>query len=138
MELVIETEPDLGNVQFLRERLHEYNVARTGIDDGKLLAIFLRDDAGDIFAGLYGWTWGECLDVQLLWVREDARGRGHGRHLLQAAEREAVARGCRQATLDTHCFQAPEFYRMLGYQFVGGLEGYPRGHRKHYLRKEFA
>ncbi len=131
----MQTEPDAGNVELLKDRLYEYNVARTGIDDGKLLGIFLRDDRGEIFAGLYGWTWGGCLDVQQLWVREDARGRGHGRRLLQAAEREAVARGCRQATLDTHCFQAPEFYRRLGYEVVGVLEGYPRGHRKYYLRK---
>ncbi len=131
----MQTEPDAGNVELLKDRLYEYNVAKTGIDDGKLLGIFLRDDRGEIFAGLYGWTWGGCLDVQQLWVREDARGRGHGRRLLQAAECEAVARGCRQATLDTHCFQAPEFYRRLGYEVVGVLEGYPRGHRKYYLRK---
>jgi hypothetical protein len=35
--------PDRHDVQFLDDRLYEYNVSRTGIADGRLLAIILRD-----------------------------------------------------------------------------------------------
>jgi GNAT superfamily N-acetyltransferase len=95
----------------------------------------LRDDRGQILAGLAGHTWGRCLYVRYLWVREDSRRRGHGRALMAAAESEARARGCRLATLETHSFQSPEFYRKLGWEVFGALDDYPAGHRKYYLRK---
>lgn len=135
---LVETEPAAQDVQFLEERLHEYNDAQTGITDGKGLAIFLRDDWSVIRAGLSGWTWGGCCYIRSLWVHEDLRGQGYGTQLMQAAEHEASARGCHQILLDTHSFQAPEFYQRLGYEVFGVLEEYPRHHRNYYLRKRLA
>jgi GNAT superfamily N-acetyltransferase len=124
-ELRIEDEPRLEEVATLDERLHQYNVARTGRDDGRWLAIFVRDAAGEIVAGLHGWTWGGTGFVRTLWVRDDLRGRGVGARLLAAAEREAARRGCREMQLDTHDYQAPGFYRRQGYQEIGKLPGWP-------------
>jgi GNAT superfamily N-acetyltransferase len=133
-DLVIESAPAAADVAFLEDRLYEFNVARTGITDGTLLALFVRD-AGTVTAGLYGWTWGGCCEVRYLWVREDLRGRGLGARLLAAAEAEAVRRGCRQIVLDTHAFQAPGFYRKLGYEVFAVLADYPRGYERLHLRK---
>lgn len=138
MNFTVEDKYEPRDVGALQQRLYEYNVTRTGITDGRSLGIFVRDHRGEIVAGLHGWTWGDTLDVRELWVSEDRRGRGLGRGLLLAAEREAVARGCRLATLDTHSFQAPDFYRRLGYEVFGVLDDYPRGHRKYFLRKSLA
>src|SRR3712207_8429406 len=44
--------------------------SRTQLDDGNLFGLFVRDVSGAIVAGLYGWTWGGCLQVQDLWVHE--------------------------------------------------------------------
>jgi GNAT superfamily N-acetyltransferase len=52
--------------------------AITGCDNGRWLTIFIREEAGEIVAGLHGWTWGRTGFVQTLWVREDLRGRGLG------------------------------------------------------------
>ena len=134
-KLTVEEKPDYKDVQFLESRIDEYNMAQTKIYDGRLLAIFLKDDDGQITGGIYGWTWGGCLEIKYLWVREDLRGMGHGKNLMLAAEREAIARGCRQALLDTHSFQAPDFYKKLGYEIFGVLEGYPFQHKKYYLKK---
>jgi ribosomal protein S18 acetylase RimI-like enzyme len=134
-QLVVETRPNPQDIQFLEERIYEYNVVETGIEAGGSLAIFVRDDQGDIMAGIFGWTWGGCCEIRYLWVHPAWQRQGYGRRLLLAAEQEAAARGCRQVVLDTHSFQAPEFYQKLGYEIIGRHEDYPRGHSKYYLRK---
>jgi GNAT superfamily N-acetyltransferase len=123
----------------LRERLNEeinaFNVAATGLDDGALLGIAAREDGGALVAGLFGWTWGGCGYIEVLWVRADRRRRGLGTRLLAAAEREIGRRGCGQVALSTHSFQAPGFYARFGYQECGRTPAYPRGHDEIHLVK---
>ena len=134
--LTLETNPNPADTHFLSERIYEYNVARTHITDGKLLGIFVRDDEGHIIAGLDGWTWGGCLWVEHLWVHEQWRGHNYGTELLHAAEAEAIQRGCQQAMLTTHSFQAPAFYQRHGYHIVGSCDDYPHRHQYFFLRKK--
>ena len=57
----------------LRERLDEeisaFNAAVTGYHDGRMLSVAVRGDGGDLRAGLYGWTWGGCGYIDLLYTR---------------------------------------------------------------------
>ena len=124
--LTVEAAPDPRAVHLLEERLGDFNARATGVDDGEWLAIFVRDAGGQLAGGLHGWTWGGCLYVKTLWVRDDFRGQGLGRRLMQAAEEEARRRGCGRAILETLDFQAPEFYAKLGYRVTDELEGFPR------------
>lgn len=126
---------DARDHEFLSDQINAYNAETTGITDGRLLAILVRDEYDAIIAGLNGWTWGGCMYVEFLWVRADQRHKGYGSRLLAAAEAEAVARGCRQATLCTHDFQAPEFYRTYGYTVCGAIDDYPQGHQSIFLKK---
>lgn len=135
-ELRVEDDPRPEDLRLLNERLYQFNAAATGMDDGRGLAIFVRDAAGQIEAGLHGWTWGRTGFIQTLWVREDLRRRGLGSRLLAAAESEAGRRGCREVQLDTHSYQAPEFYRRLGYEVIGELPGWPGGSTRMFLRKK--
>ena len=131
----ISDNPSPKDTGFLGERIYEYNVARTQLMDGRLLAMFVRDEAGEIVAGLDGWTWGGCLYIEHLWVHESLRGHDYGTRLLMAAEREGIVRGCRQSMLTTHDFQAPAFYGKFGYEIVGEFDEYPVGHKQLFLRK---
>jgi GNAT superfamily N-acetyltransferase len=128
---------DAGNG--LRERLDQeinaFNAAVTGYHDGRLLCIAVRDDRGDLRAGLFGWTWGGCGYIDLLWVRDDQRGSGLGTRLLATAEEEIGRRGCDQVALSTHSFQAPGFYSRFGYHECGRTPGYPHGHGHIHLVK---
>ncbi len=63
-EIRIETEPALQDVQFLDDQITAFNIAQTGIQDGRLLACFVRDQAHQIVAGIYGWTWGGCCEIR--------------------------------------------------------------------------
>jgi GNAT superfamily N-acetyltransferase len=128
-------QPARADVDFLETRIDEYNIAQTGRDDGQELALFVRDESGAITGGLYGWTWAGWLEVRYLWLREDLHGQRHGTQLLQAAEEEAVRRGCTRVYLDSYSFQAPNFYKKLGYQEFGVLPGFPDAHTRHFLWK---
>jgi GNAT superfamily N-acetyltransferase len=129
--------PSAEAIKLLGERIDAYNIAKTGRGDDAQLAFFYW--AGDeLAAGIYGWTWAGWLDIKLLWLREDLRGRGLGRRLLFAAEREAQARGCSRVLLDSFSFQAPGFYQKLGYEVFGKLDDCPEGHARYFLTKRLA
>jgi len=138
-ELRIDDDPRPEHVLELQDRLHEFNDAATGgVGDGRFLTILLRDDAGRLRAGLHGWTWAETLGVEALWVRDDWRGRGLGARLLQAAETEARRRGCRHGFLQTHSYQAPDFYRRHGWETLAEVPGYPGDTTRVLFRKRLA
>lgn len=127
--------PDRADVAELDDQIAAFNCDATNARDFLELGIFLRGADGGLRAGLYGYTWGGCLNIRLLWVRDDVRRLGYGSRLLEQAGREAVSRGCGLATLETFDFQAPEFYPRHGYEEFGTLDGYPVGHVKHYFKK---
>lgn|SRR5512140_1334390 len=134
-EFVIESDPEPGDVQVLEDRLYEFNSGVTGITDGEGLAIFVRDDAGQIVAGICGHTWGGYCEIRQFWVEGSRRGRGLGTRLLEAAEQEARRRGCGQIFLITFSFQAPAFYTRHGFEILTAVDDYPRGHQNLLLRK---
>jgi GNAT superfamily N-acetyltransferase len=129
------SEPTPDEVQYLEDRIYEYNSSVTGIADGRWLAVFTRDGVGRIIAGICGNTWGGVCEIRQFWVEESRRQRGLGTRLFRAAEQEARRRGCRQILLMTFSFQAPEFYERNCFEVVAAIADHPRGHRNLLMRK---
>jgi len=134
-EFVIESNHAPEQVQYLEDRLYEFNSGVTGIRDGEWLGIFVRDERDRVVAGICGSTWGGGCEIRQFWVEESRRRRGLGSRLLEAAEQEARRRGCRQMILTTFSFQAPAFYERRGFEELISVDDYPRGHRSLLLRK---
>ena len=87
--------------------------------------------------GLIGETQFLWLKISVMAVAEHSRRRGIGRRLIELAETEARDRCCRYAYVDTLDYQAPEFYRKLGYQLAGKLENWDsHGHAKCFFTKQ--
>jgi GNAT superfamily N-acetyltransferase len=128
MDIAIEDEPRPEDIRVLEDLIYEFNRTATGIRDGRYLALFLRDGDGRVIGGLFGWTWGATCYVRYLFVPQELRRQGYGTRLMRLVEDEAKVRGCHQIALETHDFQAPEFYRGLGFEAVGLIDGYPIGH----------
>ena len=135
-EFVIETDPTPEQIQYLEDRLYEFNSQTTGIHDGEGLAIFVRDEQGQVVAGICGHTWGGCCEVKQFWVEQSRRRQGLGSKLLQAVEQEAHRRNCKKIVLSTHSFQAPEFYARHGFSVLAVVEENPRGYQSILLQKE--
>jgi GNAT superfamily N-acetyltransferase len=126
VEFDVEDQPDPLDVEFLETQIRSEASAAMGLGDEVDLAIFVRH-AGTVVAGISGWTWGDCCELQHLWVDPSLRGRGLATRLLAAAEAEAAARGCTQTVHFTYAFQAQPFYEQRGYELVGRVENFPSG-----------
>jgi GNAT superfamily N-acetyltransferase len=115
--------------------LIRFNRQYGGEETWRELTISFKDPKGKVIAGLNGHTdWG-WLFVKLLWVSEKHRGSGLGKKLMEMAEKEAKRRKCRNIWLDTFSFQAPAFYRKLGYRKFGELDDYPKGYKRFFYAK---
>jgi len=65
-------------VQYLEDRIYEFNSSETDIADGDLLAFFVRD-RDRILAGICGNTWGGTCEVRQFWVDMSQRRRPDAR-----------------------------------------------------------
>lgn len=126
-QIQMRTQPVESDWRLIEENIGQLNIQTTGYDNYLPLAMFVHDASGTIIAGLTAFTWGGTLRVLYIWVYEDWRRHGFGSRLLAAAEREALTRGCKQAVLDSHSFQAPEFYLARGYTVCGRTDDNPVG-----------
>jgi GNAT superfamily N-acetyltransferase len=136
MHLSVEEHPAHHDIDFLEQRIIDYNYSQAAARDGRGLACFVRDDAGQIIAGISGYTWAGMAEIEFLWVDDSLRGQGVGSRLLSAVEEEARQRGCALIITSTYSFQAPEFYRRHGYEVVGKIEECPPGHLNFWLKKD--
>lgn len=116
--------------------ISHYNKQQAGDDKAKSLCFVLRTPDQEIVGGVIGATYWDWLHVDLMWIKEEYRGRGYGQRLLTAAEEEARQRGAKNAYLDTFTFQAPGFYEKYGYQVFGELADFPAGHKRYFLTKQ--
>lgn len=127
--------PSEADVAALTARLVEFNRPFMGPADLCHLGVLARSD-DELVGGLAGTTARGFLFIELLWVAAGERRAGLGSRLLRAAEREAVARGCHAAQVETFDFQARPFYERHGYFLVGELAGFPNGHVRFTLLKQ--
>lgn len=131
----VQLNPDDVVVAELRQELTKHNVQYSAIAQSGNMAVFIRDSGGKLVGGVTGNLWGAILEIDLLWLHVDLRGRGLGAQILSRLEDEARARGGSLAFLNTFSFQAPAFYQKLGYQIVDCIDGYPDGVKKYFLKK---
>ena len=122
----VEDDPDPLDIGFLETQIRAEASAAMALGDEAELAIFVREE-GRIVAGISGWTWGDCCELQSLWVKPSHRGRRLGAQLLATAEAEAAARGCTQTVHFTFDFQAQRLYESAGYELVGRVKDFPSG-----------
>ena len=134
--LEITAEPTPQDLTFLSESLTAFNDGDVGASGRKQLAVFVRDEAGAIVAGISGYTaWG-WLYVQWLWVDERLRGQRIATDMLTAAEQEALTRGCHGALIDTFNPIAAKVYERQGYRPFGTLPDFPIGRSRIFLQKK--
>ena len=122
--------------QEIENLIRSYNRSKREAAESEPLNLYVEDDSGQLMAGLVAETFGNWLEIEYLFVKEDLRGQGIGSQLLQQAESEAKKRNCRFAFVNTYQFQAPAFYQKHGYKEVFTLKDYPYTGQRHYYQKD--
>ncbi len=97
---------------FIRQSLQEYNARY--MQDLSDYHFHIADN-GQIIAGIVAERVFDTLEVDFLFVDSQYRGKGYGRMLLTHVERLARQQRLKRVLLNTYSFQAPEFYRKMGY-----------------------
>lgn len=137
LEQEVVTEPTAELQAWLWAQLKMHGMGRLadpGLAESVTLATLLRHQ-GQVVAALLAAVFYRGYNLQLLWVREDFRGRGLGRRLLDAAEQQAQAHRCTVIFGFSFGFQAPDYYTRAGYRVFGVIEDYPAGYNCHFLSK---
>ncbi|GAA0764301.1 GNAT family N-acetyltransferase [Ideonella azotifigens] len=114
------------------------NQQARALQDVRGLSVFARTAADEVIGGAVGRTWGDCCELQELWVAPALRNQGLASTLLGRFEDLAAQRGCRLLYLYTFSFQAPDFYRKRGYQLAFCLRGFSQGVEKYLMQKSLA
>lgn len=123
---------------YVRKKLIEFNSKQVPNGIYEEVNLCLKDDNGDIVAGINSaicWNW---MEIGILWVDDNYRNQGYGKRLLEEAEKVARAKECTFIKLDTFSFQAPEFYKKYGYEVIATIEDAPLGSKHFYYKKDLS
>ncbi|WP_340016329.1 GNAT family N-acetyltransferase [Paenibacillus sp. FSL K6-1318] len=124
---------------YVRQQLVAYNATHVSEElrhRYEELNFNIKNEAGEIVAGVLStlcWNW---LELDILWVDSDQRHRGYGSQLLLEVERIAREKSCDFIMLNTFSYQAPEFYKKHGYQLITTIKNAPTGHCHYYFKKD--
>jgi GNAT superfamily N-acetyltransferase len=131
----IDGAPLPADAKTIDEALEHFNQNVADFSKSLKFACIARRSSGAVVGGALARWWGQCCELQQLWVDEEHRAAGLGRQLVQVVESEARTRGCRLMYLETFTFQAPMFYLKLGYEVACELKGFPNDVSKIVMRK---
>ena len=136
MKLTTPAKASEQEFESLKAGLTEYNESFTGPVFSEEVSSFVKNESGDVVAGILGeinWDW---MYIKGLWVDERIRKDGWGGTLLENLEQYALSKGILNVRLETTTFQALDFYLKCGYSVFAELPNMPKGHTSYFLRKQ--
>jgi len=95
--------------------LADANDAAAPLHEVRPLSCFARAEGGRVVGGAVGRWWGQCCELQQLWVDPSYRRQRIAAQFIQAFEARAREHGCSTFYLETFNFQTPRLYESLGY-----------------------
>lgn len=113
---------------------HGQNLSRERGGVANPIACMVLED-GILIGGVTGRTEFRRLFINYLWIDAACRGRKLGTELLHRLEALALARGCREALVETLDDGVADWYKRCGYRIVAHLPGYCGPWSRHTLLK---
>lgn len=125
-----------AEINEIRIPLRMYNDQHYKREQKKGIIHACRDENDRLIGGVYGYLFWDWLHIELLWVRERYRDQNIGTELMSRIMNTARNKEVRRFKVDTTSFQALEFYKKLGFEVAGKIQGLPPGHTNYYLQKQ--
>lgn len=138
INIVVNNNAEEEDNKFVRDSLIKFNLQKAPIDKeqhSEIINLILKSVDGITIGGLLGAMGRYCYYLDFFWIDENYRGLGYGKKLLYDIEKRVKEKGCKVITLNTFCFQAPEFYIKNGFEVFGTLDGFQDGICRYYLKK---
>ena len=137
MGLTLEEQTLDGDLKaFVMDAFSQHALEATGHNEnGDPTGIVAREGDTIAGAGVVTPCWG-ALHIKYLVVASPYRGRGLAVQLMEHAFDYGRSLDCSFAYVETMTFQAPDFYKKIGFTEEFRREGYAKGNAFHYLRKE--
>ena len=134
LTFAVSTDRDAPERNYVRDEIRKCAIATTPqkhlLDATGSITIVARDADDCLVGGIFGDAFLGCLEVLVLWIKENYRRQGLGSKLLQQAEYHAKKLGCTLVRINTFDFQAPRFYQQHGYEKLTSLKYTPDGPEK--------
>ncbi len=132
----LETNPAPDDIQILCDGISHEAQKKKQLKSVSSFAFFIRDENGKIIGGCNGDILYGQLYVSQLWIDEKLRGQGYGTKLMQLAENHAKQNNCSFVAVNTMNFEAPEFYKKLGFIIEFERHGFDKDSVFYFLRKD--
>src|SRR5437773_2336020 len=98
-QIVFEENPSSATETILIEGISDA-AFKKGMSKTRTFSFIVKDQNNKIMAGLKGYTYYKCLEIDLIWVAEEFRNKGLGSILIKEAEKVGRDRHCYFATLN--------------------------------------
>jgi ribosomal protein S18 acetylase RimI-like enzyme len=131
-----ESNPTAEDTQILSDGIFSEAKKKKDLNPVTYFAFFIRDENAKIVGGCNGDILYGQLYVSQLWVDEKLRGQGYGTKLMRLAEDHAKQNGCSFVAVNTMDFEAPEFYKNLGFHVEFERHGFDKDSVFYFLRKD--
>ena len=119
------TEADVKSIIQSLER-HLKNISPTSSNEPTGCYYRCIKENGEVVAGVMAETFcPTALYVDILWVKDECRGKGYATALMNDVENQAFEAGCKISTVSTYTFQARGLYEKLGYTVFGTINNCP-------------
>lgn len=127
-----------AELQTLQRHLLEHIEKKFGLAQRKPFAWVLRDHESKVVGGIAGFIhWGWAY-VSQLWVEKSLEGQGAATSLLKQLEDWAKQNHLMGLYIDTFDNAVKDFYIKRGYEFMGQIPDFPRGHQRYFLYRKFS
>lgn len=119
--------------KYIHSKLREYN--RKYMRDFDNYNFHIKEN-NKIIAGIVAASTYDTLEIEFLFVDENHRGKNLGTELIKYVENLAKENGLKRILLNSYSFQAPDFYKKLGYSEILKIEPCFEKYNQYYFIKK--